>query len=60
MGDLSAFIAVFLRNENGTTAVEYALLVAALVVVVLATATLSGSLTVVMNDAADCVVVGCV
>jgi Flp pilus assembly pilin Flp len=61
MGNLSAFIAVFLRNENGTTAVEYAVLLAAIAgPLALAAVILSNSLTVVLNDAADCVVVGCV
>ena len=40
---------------------EYAMLIAALVVLVaIAAATLGESLTVVLNDAADCVEVGCV
>ena len=61
MGDLSARIAVFLSNESGTVAVEYALLLATFVAVfALAAVTLMDSLTVVLNDAADCVVVGCV
>ncbi len=61
MGDLSARLAVFLRNESGAAAAEYAMLIAALVVLVaIAAATLGESLTVVLNDAADCVEVGCV
>ncbi len=61
MGDLSARLAVFLRNESGAAAAEYAMLIAALVVLVaIASATLGESLTVVLNDAADCVEVGCV
>ncbi len=61
MGDLSARIAVFLSNESGMVSVEYTLLLAAFVAVfALAAATLIDSLTVVLNDAADCVVVGCV
>ena len=61
MGDLSARLAVFLRNESGAAAAEYAMLIAGLVVLVaLAAATLGDSLTVVLNDAADCVEVGCV
>ncbi len=61
MGDLSARIAVFLSNESGIVSVEYTLLLAAFVAVfALAAATLIDSLTVVLNDAADCVVVGCV
>ncbi len=61
MGNLSARIAVFLSNESGTVAVEYALLLAAFVAVfALAAVTLIDSLTVVLNDAADCIVIGCV
>jgi pilus assembly protein Flp/PilA len=61
MRNLSARIAVFLRNESGAAAAEYAMLIAALVVLVaIAAATLGDSLTVVLNDAADCVEVGCV
>ena len=61
MGDLSARIAVFLSNESGIVSVEYTLLLATFVAVfALAAATLIDSLTVVLNDAADCVVVGCV
>ena len=61
MGDLSVRIAAFLRNESGAAAAEYAMLIAGLVVLVaIASATLGDSLTVVLNDAADCVEVGCV
>jgi Flp pilus assembly pilin Flp len=61
MGDLTARLAVFWRNESGAAAAEYAMLIAGLVVLVaLAAATLGDSLTVVLNDAADCVEVGCV
>jgi len=61
MRDLSTRLAAFLRNESGAAAAEYAMLVAALVVLVaIASATLGESLTVVLNDAADCVEVGCV
>ncbi len=61
MGDLTARLAVFLHNESGAAAAEYAMLIAGLVVLVaLAAATLGDSLTVVLNDAADCVEVGCV
>ena len=61
MGDLSARLAVFLRNESGAAAAEYAILIAGLVVLVaVAAATLGDSLTVVLRDAADCVEVGCV
>ena len=34
MGDLSARLAVFLRNESGAAAAEYAMLIAGLVVLV--------------------------
>ncbi len=61
MGDLTARLAAFARNESGAAAAEYAMLIAGLVVLVaLAAATLGDSLTVVLNDAADCVEVGCV
>ncbi len=61
MGELSARLAVFLRNESGAAAAEYAMLIAALVALVaIAAVTLGDSLTVVLNDAADCVEVGCV
>ncbi len=61
MGNLSVRLAAFLRNESGAAAAEYAMLIAALVVLVaIASATLGESLTVVLNDAADCVEVGCV
>ncbi len=61
MGNLSAYIAVFLRDDNGTAATEYAMLLAAFVgAFALGAAILTDSLTVVLNDAADCVVVGCV
>ncbi len=61
MGNLSARLVAFLRNESGAAAAEYAMLIAALVVLVaIASATLGESLTVVLNDAADCVEVGCV
>ncbi len=61
MGKLSVRLAAFLRNESGAAAAEYAMLIAALVVLVaIASATLGESLTVVLNDAADCVEVGCV
>ena len=59
MGELSARSAVFLQNQSGAAAAEYAMLIAALVVLVaIAAATLGDSLTVVLNDAADCVEVG--
>ena len=61
MRNLAARLAVFLQNQNGAAAAEYAMLIAALVVLVaIAAATLGDSLTVVLNDAADCVEVGCV
>ncbi len=61
MGDLLARLTAFLRNESGAAAAEYAMLIAALVVLVaIAAGTLGESLTVVLNDAADCVEVGCV
>ncbi len=61
MRDLAARLAVFLQNQSGAAAAEYAMLIAALVVLVaIAAATLGESLTVVLNDAADCVEVGCV
>ncbi len=61
MKDLAARLAVFLQNQSGAAAAEYAMLIAALVVLVaIAAATLGESLTVVLNDAADCVEVGCV
>jgi len=61
LGYLSLRLATFLRNESGAAAAEYAMLIAALVVLVaIASATLGESLTVVLNDAADCVEVGCV
>ena len=61
MRNLAARLAVFLQNQSGAAAAEYAMLIAALVVLVaIAAATLGESLTVVLNDAADCVEVGCV
>ena len=61
MGVLTARLAAFVRNESGAAAAEYAMLIAGLVVLVaIAAATLGDSLTVVLNDAADCVEVGCV
>lgn len=61
MRDLTARLAPFVRNESGAAAAEYAMLIAALVALVaIAAVTLGDSLTVVLNDAADCVEVGCV
>jgi len=61
MRGLTARLAVFLQNQSGAAAAEYAMLIAALVVLVaIAAVTLGDSLTVVLNDAADCVEVGCV
>ena len=58
---ISTHLAAFVRDESGAAAAEYAMLIAALVVLVaLAAAGLGESLTVVLNDAADCVEVGCV
>lgn len=61
MRNLAAAFATFLHNRDGAAAAEYAMLIAALVVLVaIAAATLGDSLTVVLQDAADCVEVGCV
>ena len=60
MRDFAARLATFLHNRSGAAAAEYAMLIAALVVLVaLASATLGGTLTVTLQDAADCVEVGC-
>jgi Flp pilus assembly pilin Flp len=61
MSNIASRLAAFLHNQSGAAAAEYAMLIAALVVLVaIAAATLGDSLTVVLNDAADCVEVGCV
>ena len=61
VGDLAAHLASFVRNKSGAVAAEYAILLAAVAVVVaLAMAVLDDSLTGVLRDAADCVEVGCV
>ncbi len=61
MRDLAARLAIFLHNQSGAAAAEYAMLIAGLVVLVaVAAATLGDSLTVVLQDAADCVEVGCI
>jgi pilus assembly protein Flp/PilA len=61
MRDLAARLVSFNRDESGAAAAEYAMLIAALVVLVaVAAATLGDSLTVVLQDAADCVEVGCI
>ncbi len=61
MKDVATHLAAFLHSQSGAAAAEYAMLIAGLVVLVaLAAATLGDSLTVVLNDAADCVEVGCV
>ncbi len=61
MRNLTARLTAFLQNQSGAAAAEYAMLIAALVALVaIAAVTLGDSLTVVLNDAADCVEVGCV
>jgi len=61
MGNLAARLTSFVRNKNGAVAAEYAILLAAVAVVVaLAMVVLDGALTGVLQDAADCVEVGCV
>ncbi len=61
MSNIAARLGAFLHNQSGAAAAEYAMLIAGLVVLVaIAAATLGDSLTVVLNDAADCVEVGCV
>ena len=61
VGDLAAHLASFVRNKSGAVAAEYAILLAAVAVVVaVAMAVLDDSLTGVLRDAADCVEVGCV
>ena len=51
----------FRSDESGAAAAEYAMLIAALVVLVaLAAFALGDSMTLVLNDAADCVEVGCI
>ena len=61
MRSQAARLATFLRNQSGAAAAEYAMLIAALVVLVaLAAATMGDTLTVTLRDAADCVEVGCI
>ncbi len=49
-----------LRDESGAAAAEYGMLIAALVVLVaLAAAVLGDTLSLRLEDAADCVEVGC-
>lgn len=49
-----------LCDENGSVAAEYAMLIAAIVVLVaMATGTLEDTLSLVLRDAANCVEVGC-
>ena len=49
-----------MRDESGAAAAEYAMLIAALVVLVaVAAAILGDTLSLVIHDAADCVEVGC-
>lgn len=53
-------IANLLCDENGSVAAEYAMLLAAIVVLVaIATGALGDTLSLVLRDAADCVEVGC-
>ncbi len=55
------FLKKLWTDKNAISSVEYALLLAAIAgPIALAAVILSNSLTVVLNDAADCVVVGCV
>ena len=61
MRHTAAHLATFLRNRSGAAAAEYAMLIAALVVLVaLAAATMGDTLTLTLRDAADCVEAGCV
>ncbi len=61
MGNLAARLASFMHSKNGAVAAEYAILVALVAVVTaVAMAVLDGALTGVLQDAADCVEVGCV
>ncbi len=49
-----------LYDETGSVAAEYAMLIAAIVVLVaIATGTLEDAMSVVLRDAADCVEAGC-
>jgi len=53
-------IANLFCDESGSVAAEYAMLLAAVVVLVaIATGTLQGALSHVLRDAADCVEAGC-
>ena len=61
MKEFAARLVAFLHNRSGAAAAEYAVLLAALVVLVaVAAATLGDTMSLVLNDAADCVEVGCV
>ena len=61
MKGLKARLVCLLRDESGAAAAEYGMLIAALVVLIaVAAATLGDTLTLQLQDAADCVEVGCV
>ena len=60
MRGLAARAAFFLRNESGAAAAEYGILLATVVIVLAVAAALLGdSLTNTLQDAANCVEVGC-
>ncbi len=60
MGDLAARLASFVHNKSGAVASEYVLLLVVVGVFAVAVVLLVGALTGVLQNAADCVEVGCV
>ncbi len=60
MGNLAARLASFVHNKNGAVASEYVLLLVVVGVFAVVVVLLVGALTGVLQDAADCVEVGCV
>ena len=61
MGVITARFSDFWRDESGAAAAEYAILLAAIVVIAAVAAdNLGDTMAVVLDGAADCVEVGCV